>query len=71
MTRIVDDCPTQPEPFTAQERRDLKDERDGKVWRAMYAAIVEERKARGQPDQPIVIVAEIARRQRVAREEAE
>ena len=69
--RIVDDCPTQPEPVTAQERSDAKDERDAEAWHAMYAAIVEERKARGLPDQPIVIVAEIARRQRVARDDAD
>lgn len=53
------------------EARDLKDERDAEAWQAMYDAIVAERQAKGLPDQPIVIVSEIARRQRVAREDAE
>ena len=53
------------------ERRDLQDERDAEAWQAMYDEILAERKEKGLPDQPIVIVAEIARRQRVAREDAE
>jgi len=53
------------------ERRDLKDEADAEAWQAMYDTILAERQAKGLPDQPIVIVAEIARRQRVAREDAE
>lgn len=69
--QIIDDASVSAEPVTAQERSDLADERNTEAWHAIYAAIVEERKAKGLPDQPIVIVAEIARWQRAAKEDAE
>ena len=56
--------------MTDQERRELKDERDAEAWQALYDSILAERIAKGLDNRPIVIVAEIDKRLRKAREDA-
>lgn len=70
MSRYVDNCEVGVEPMNDQERRDLADERDAEAWQALYDAILAERIANGLDNRPIVIVAEIDKRLRKAREDA-
>lgn len=62
---IVDDTHVAPEPLTAQERRDLRDEREAEEYAAMYAAVLKERQDAGLADAPIMVAAETMRRLRV------
>lgn len=70
MTQYVENCEVGVEPMTGQERRDLADERDAEAWQALYDSILVERIAKGLDNRPIVIVAEIDKRLRKAREDA-
>lgn len=56
--------------MSKQERRDLADERDAEAWQALYDEVLAERIAKGLDNRPIVIVAEIDKRLRKAREDA-
>lgn len=58
-------------PITRAERRDLADESAADQWHAMYAEILQERQAKGLADSPIVICAEIDKRRRAARDDAD
>lgn len=62
---IVDDAPIAPEPVTAQEHRDLADERESEEYAAMYATVLKERQDAGLADAPIQVCAETMRRLRV------
>lgn len=64
MSHYVDDAPIAPEPVTAQERRDLADERESDGYDEMYAAVLKERQDAGLADAPIMVAAETMRRLR-------
>lgn len=70
MSRYIDNCEVGVEPVAAQERADLADDRDAEAWQALYDTILKERIAKGLDNRPIVIVAEIDKRLRKAREDA-
>lgn len=64
MTRYVDDCEVGVGPVTAEERRDLRDERESEEYAAMYAAVLKERQDADLADAPIMVAAETMRRLR-------
>lgn len=65
MSSYVDNCAVGVEPVTAQERRDLADEREAEQYAAMYVAVLKERQDAGLSDAPIMVAAETMRRLRV------
>jgi hypothetical protein len=62
---IVDDAPVSEEPITAQERADLKDEREAEEYSEVYAQVQAEREAAGRSAASIMVAAETMRRLRV------
>lgn len=63
-TDYVDNAPITPEPVTAQERADLKAEREEEEYASMYEAVRNERQANGKPMSEIQVAAETMRRLR-------
>lgn len=64
MSRYIDSCEVGVEPMTAQERADLKAEREEEEYAAMYEAVRNERQASGRPMSEIQVAAETMRRLR-------
>jgi hypothetical protein len=65
MSQYVDYAPIAPEPITAEERADLKDEREAAEYADVYAQVQAERGAAGKSAAPIMVAAETMRRLRV------